>query len=203
VFLAVLACQGGPAQARATPAAAAAPPAAADQPYYGERELRAMAAKVTALKKDRLLVCGAAAGTNCVCVEPLPCESQGNCVSFQENVEAFRRALTDKTQGRSVECRRAEIGTCGGFRYFYFEGDVARRELRWFDGAGRLVAQRNSTDDEAYCGGKSRTRFQGKVPRCQALERSEIICGRAGGELPLPIEDVLERRLPPVDAAKP
>jgi hypothetical protein len=213
LLLAVLACQGGgapkPAWAQsggpdakgASPPPAPSPPAQSP-PYFEERELRALAAQVKALKKDQLLVCGEAGGKNCVCLESLPCQSQGNCPTLQANVDAFRQAVTTKTKGRSVDCRRAEIGECGGFRYFDFEGDVARREMRWFDGSGRLVAQRNSTDYEEYCGGKSRTRFQGKVPRCEPLKRTELLCGTAEGDLPLPIEDVLKRRLQASPPAK-
>jgi hypothetical protein len=210
VLLAVLACQGpqkpvwaqpaAPTPKSPAPPAPPAPPKA--PPYFDDSDIKALAFQVKPLKKNQLLVCGESGGKNCVCVEPLPCQSQGNCLGFQDNVDAFRQALAAREKGRSVECRRAEIGTCGEFRYFDFEGDIARRELRWFDGAGRLVAQRNSTDYEEYCGGKSRTRFQGRVPRCESLKRTELICGTAEGDLPLPIEDVLKRRLKAGDGAK-
>jgi hypothetical protein len=205
-----LACRGGSPEAVAAspdtrssppPAPPAASAPARSETYYDASELKALAAQVKPVKKDGLLVCGEA-GRNCVCLEPLPCKAKGNCVAFQENIDAFRKALATKTPGRSVECRRAEIGQCGAFRYFDFEGDISRREMRWFDGAGNLVAQRSSTDYEEYCGGKSRTRFQGKVPRCDAIKRTELICGSAEGDLPLPIEDVLKRRLKPSDAEK-
>jgi hypothetical protein len=207
VLMAVLACQGpqkpvwaqpaAPAPKKAAPAAPARAPA-----YFEDADIKALAFQVKALKKDQLLVCGEAGGKNCVCVEPLPCQRQGNCLGFQDNVDAFRQALAAREKGRAVDCRRAEIGTCGEFRYFDFEGDIARRELRWFDGAGRLVAQRNATDHDEYCGGKSRTRFQGRIPRCETLERTALICGTAEADLALPIEDVLKRRLKASDGAR-
>jgi hypothetical protein len=215
VVLAATACRGGASiaaaglpDARNAGAIASpqqtnspAPKSATTKPptYYQQADLRSLAAHIKPLKKERQLLCGEEGSKNCVCLEPLPCESQSNCIGFQENVDAFRKTLAAKTPGRSVDCRRAEIGTCGSFRYFDFEGDIARREMRWFDENGRLVAQRNSTDYEEYCGGTSRTRFQGKVPRCEKMARTELICGVAEGDLPLPIEDVLKRRISPQD----
>src|SRR4051794_30882829 len=98
VLLAVLACHAGPpgAQAAGPDARGASPPAAPPpapakvESYYEEGELRGLAAQAKPLKKkNQLLVCGEAAGKNCVCVEPLPCQSEGKCITFQENVAAF------------------------------------------------------------------------------------------------------------------
>jgi hypothetical protein len=60
----------------------------------------------------------------------------------------------------------------------------------------KLVGQRNSTDYEAYCSGKARVRFQGRVPRCEPVKRGAADDLGAAERLPLlPIEEVLRRRL--------
>lgn len=122
---------------------------------------------------------------------------------MEENVDLFRRALATKQNGRSVECRRGETGRCGAFRYFNFDGDVERHEIRWFDSTGKLVGQRNSTDYAEYCGGKARIRYQGRVPKCDSMEREEVICGSAEYPLPRPIEDVLKKQVAVSSATSP
>jgi hypothetical protein len=85
------------------------------------------------------------------------------------------------------------VGTCGPFRYFDFEGDVDRHELRWFDAAGRLVGQRNQTDHPAYCGGKTRKMLLGRVPRCEVMTRQTILCGKTESPLATVLDEVLLR----------
>lgn len=170
--------------------------------YYSEKDLRRLAGKTRSLKGGRLLVCGDADNVaNCVCLEPLTCGKDG-CPTWQQTVETFRASLAAKEKGRKVECRRAEVGTCGSFRYFDFEGDIERHELTLFDGSGRQIAQRNSTDYPEYCGGVVRTRFQGQVARCGPMKRDELICGAGEYPLPTPIEDVLKRTLP-IEGSRP
>ena len=69
-------------------------------------------------------------GKFCLCLEPLHCDVPGECISFDENVRAFREALGGGDGGRTVRCERAELGHCGKLRYFYFKGDIDRDELR-------------------------------------------------------------------------
>ena len=45
--------------------------------------------------------------------------------------------------------------TCGDYRYFDFEGDIHRYELRFFGTDGRLGAMRNWTDYAAFCDGQA------------------------------------------------
>src|SRR4051794_25684576 len=94
--------------------------------YYDESELRALGVRVTPAEKQQLLLCGGASNSNCVCLAPLPCQAAGNCVGFEANIKVFRGALTSKQAGRSVDCKRGELGRCGAFRYFDFEGDGER-----------------------------------------------------------------------------
>lgn len=168
--------------------------------YVTEDEIRHLAAKVTKVKGGHhLLVCGDGENTaSCVCLEPLACGKQGRsgCLNLQQNVEVFRASLVAKDSGRRVDCRRAEVGSCGAFRYFAFNGDIQRDELSWFDASGALVAARSATDYPAFCGGKARIRFQGRVPDCGPMTRDELICGTGDHPLPRPIEDVLKRWLP-------
>jgi hypothetical protein len=156
-------------------------------------ELVALGATVTPVSEGKRLVCGAGA-RNCVCLEPLPCEAAGDCISFEDNVAAFRAALAKGQGGRRVECERADVGGCGGFRYLRFEGDIERREVRWFDRSGKLVGQRNRADHQAYCGGRARLRFQGRIPRCPSTTRQEVLCGKAEQPLASPLDEVLQRR---------
>jgi hypothetical protein len=183
-----------PAAPPATPAAPAAPASAAS---YADEDLVALGATITALGDGQRQICGAGA-RNCVCLEPLPCEAAGDCITFKDNVDAFRAAVAakDAKSKRRVDCLRAETGQCGGFRYFAFEGDIERREVRWFDGTGRLVGQRNRADHTEYCGGRTRLRFQGRVPRCSPVARQELLCGKAEQPLANPVDEVLQRRPP-------
>ena len=131
----------------------------------------------------RHLICPA--GHACVCLEPLPCAVKGDCPRFDDNVAAFRAALAADLakQKRTVQCRRAEIGACGPFRYFQFSGDGHRNELRLFAADGRLVFQRNASDHDAYCDKRTRLVLQGPIPKCTEMKPTELICGKA--EVPL------------------
>jgi len=100
-----------------------------------------------------------------------------------------------------VHCERAEVGRCGDHRYFYFQGDIHRYEMRWFDASGTLVAQRNRTDYAQYCNHTASSRWMGRVPRCEALEREELICGEAAGPLLTPVEDLRDLTRDPFEGA--
>ena len=134
--------------------------------------------------RDYEFACGE---RECVCRRALPCTARGDCMTLEENLEMFRAALAGE-EGRVVTCDRAEVGRCGEFRYFYFSGDIYRDELRWFDAAGTLVAQTNTTDYAAYCNGASMFEWSGRVPRCDTPQREELICGRPGRPLRTPFE---------------
>lgn len=179
-------------RAPSAPTPPVSPPPPADG-FYSEAELRDLGVTVTAVEGGRSLVCGGEDLGTCVCLEPLPCAAAGDCATFDENVRAFRDALAHPAEGRAVHCRRAETGRCGDLRYFDFDGDIERHEIRWFDASGRLVAQRNWTDYPAYCGGKSRVMFQGRVPKCASAARDELICGEAAASVPTPVDDLLRR----------
>ncbi len=159
--------------------------------YYSLDELRDTGLLTVDLEDEQVLLCGGADESSCVCMEPLPCRESGDCVSFDANIEAFRNAVKGGQGDRTVDCSRGETGRCEKFRYFYFEGDNHRFEMRWFDASGHLVAQRNWTDYREFCGGRTRARVMGRIPRCDTLEREEIICGEADTKLLNPIEDVL------------
>ncbi len=163
--------------------------------YYSETELNDLDFRTIKLNKQQSLLCSNNSDLDCVCLEPLPCTDTGNCISLKENVNAFRTALNTKQEDRTIQCDRGEVGRCDDFQYFLFNGDMHRRELRWFNHSGELVAQRNSTDYKAYCEGKARTRFMGKIPKCTSSVQKELICGKAETELSNAVEDL--RRLDP------
>ena len=161
--------------------------------YLDETALRAQGLKTEALGPGRALWCDPAS-KRCVCHEPLDCGADGKgCLMLGANIETFRDALARGQDGRRVDCRRAEVGTCGDFRYFLFNGDIERRELRWFDGQGHLVAMRNRTDYPAYCDGRAMTRVLGRLPNCAPMARTELICGEAGPEGFSALDDALAR----------
>lgn len=137
---------------------------------------------------DYDFVCGADTG-RCVCRLPLPCTERGDCITLDDNLAGFRSAL-EGDGDRTVHCEWAETGRCGDFRYFYFQGGIHRYEMRWFDEDGRLVAQRNWTDYPEYCNHTALTRWQGRVPKCETLERTELICGEGDRPLRTPLEDL-------------
>jgi hypothetical protein len=143
--------------------------------------------RIGVTKKGELL-CGFDP-SSCVCHEEL--KRFGDCITLEENLKVFRAAL-EPGQLRTVSCARAEVGRCGAYRYFYFQGDIHRYELRFFGADGKLVAQRNTTDYDAYCGGAS-ARWQGVVPACNEMKTEELICGKAPRPLVPPLEDL--RRL--------
>lgn len=177
-------------------ASSPAPPAPVPAPsdgFYTEAELRDLGLNVVPLGAGRSLLCGGAGEEPCVCLEPLPCEAAGDCVTFEENVRALRDALAHPPEGRAVNCRRGETGRCGDLRYLDFDGDIERHEMRWFDASGRLVAQRSWTDYPAYCDGKSRVLFQGRVPKCASAARDELICGEAATSVRSPVDDLRAR----------
>ena len=163
--------------------------------YYSQSEIHSLGFRIVKLDDQRSLLCSNVSDQDCVCLESLPCIETGNCIGLKQNVDAFRNALNQKQEGWSVDCRRSEVGRCGNFQYFLFDGDINRRELRWFDQSGHLVAQRNSTDHNEYCDGKARTRFMGKIPKCETTVREELVCGKAETNLANAIEDL--RRLDP------
>jgi hypothetical protein len=197
VLVALAACKSQPAasdapaetrgtQPTALPAPAPPPPAA---PYYSVEELRALGLAASAAGDGEMLVCSAEGNGECVCLASLDC-GEGGCITYEANVTAFRQVLEKAPQGVKVYCDRAEVGRCDAFRYFDFEGDLERRELRWFDETGALVGQRNVTDYEAYCGHQTRVRYQGRVPRCEKLSGSEHICGEHRRPARTPLEDL-------------
>ena len=67
---------------------------------------------------------------------------------------------------------------------------IERHELRWFTKDGKLVAQRNFTDYNAWCDGRARKLFTGKIPICQATERKELFCGKAENPVPNALDDL-------------
>lgn len=152
-------------------AARSSPPAASA--FYSLEDLATLGLNAKRLGSGDILLCGA----QCVCLKPLDC-SGGDCVSYDENIATFRAALKAPGRKRSVSCRHAEAGRCGKFRYFNFEGDSHRRELRWFDETGAMVAQRNVADYDAYCENQTSTLFVGSVPRCDEVANRDAICGR-------------------------
>lgn len=120
------------------------------------------------------------------------CGGEKPCITYDENVSAFRTALKGVGTGkdrRTVSCNQAEIGTCGKYRYFFFDGDIYRTELRFFDARGTFIGEIARTDYDEYCGGKASQRVRGAVPRCDPV-RTELICGKAGDVSKL-IESVL------------
>ena len=163
--------------------------------YYSLEELRALGLHVASAGEGEVLVCGTEAGSQCLCLMPLDCGADG-CIQFTANVDAFKSALAKPSQGAKVHCEKAATGVCGTFRYFDFEGDLYRRELRWFDSTGVLVGQRNVTDYAAYCGKQTRARFQGRIPKCTTATRHELICGDAAAAMN-PLDDVRRFAGPP------
>lgn len=181
--------------ASAAPAAPAAPRFELPKPARGDSyelaDLRRLGLSIEPSDGARAVLRGFDR-SSALCLEPLACEKKKNCVTLEENLRIFRRAL-EPGQERSVSCERAEVGRCGSFRYFLFQGDIHRYEVRWFDGAGALVGQRNLTDYTAYCGGKTSASWQGRIPACDATVREELVCGTAKRPVVPPLEDV--RRL--------
>jgi hypothetical protein len=181
--------------ASSPPAAPAVPrfdlPKPASGAHYELADLRRLGLGIEPIDGARSLLRGFDR-SSAICLEPLACETKKNCVTLEENLKIFRAAL-EPGQERSVSCERAEVGRCGSFRYFLFQGDIHRYEIRWFDAAGALVAQRNLTDHTAYCGGKTTGSWQGRIPACDVTIREELVCGSAKTPVVPPLEDV--RRL--------
>ena len=149
---------------------------AAGTNYYTTEELGHLGLRVASAGEGETLVCGSEADSQCLCLMPLDCEA-GGCMGFSENVAAFRAALSHPAPGSKVQCDKAAIGDCGTFKYFDFQGDLYRREVRWFDGSGALVGQRDVTDYPAYCGKQTRARFIGRIPKCANAASRELLCG--------------------------
>jgi len=164
----------------ASPGAAGAtePKAAVSSEYYTLEELRSLGMRTASMPDGETLLCGPEGDSQCLCLSPLDC-STGGCIQFSENVAAFKSALTQPAPGSKVQCDSATSGECGAFTYFDFQGDLYRRELRWFDAGGALVGQRNISDYAAYCGKQTRARFVGSIPKCAAATRRELLCGEA------------------------
>lgn len=181
------------ARARSVDVAPARPAAVADPHFHDDAELAALGARIVALENGESLVCPGAGDANCICRQSLPCEATKNCMVFDGNVQVFRKTLKKPGKGRTLTCDRAEIGKCGAYRYFNFDGDIGRHERRWFDDTGRLVAQRNSSDHDAYCKGRARKMLYGRIPRCETMVSDELICGKAEGPLPTIMDELLQR----------
>ena len=161
--------------------------------FYSREQLSEMGLREVKVDAQNVLLCGGTDESACVCLEALPCAADGTCTTFDQNLALLRQALAKPGDGRTVSCQRAETGRCEGFRYLDFSGDIDRHEMRWFDASGALVAQRNWADYPAYCGGRTRTRFQGRVPRCASPAREELVCGEAGGTVVTPVDDLTRR----------
>jgi hypothetical protein len=159
------------------------------KPFYSPAELNAEGFRIIQLDTGKRLLCLGEDDSTCACWRPLACTGDG-CPTFDSNLKAFRSALDAPGEGRSVICERAEVGQCGDFRYFDFNGDIHRQEVRWFDNAGRLVAQRNATDHDEYCDGRTSVMFSGDVPKCVTAHREELICGEQGGSINTPLSDL-------------
>jgi hypothetical protein len=117
---------------------------------------------------------------DCFCAEPLGCGKDEPCITYDENVAAFRTALKGVGSGkerRTVSCNHAEVGACGAYRYFFFDGDIHRTELRFFDEKGKFIGEIARTDYGEYCNGAASQRVRGAIPRC-TLVRTELICGK-------------------------
>ncbi len=175
-------------------------PSAVSGAYYSADDLTAAGWTIEDIGQGRRVVCkdgGEDDGERCFCWTDLPCavghaladhdpgaclpcqqphDGSGGCISRDENVQVFRDAMSN------IACERAELGTCDSFEYFDFEGDVYRYELRFFEG-GHLVGQRNWTDYNEYCGGRTLTRWMGAIPRCTAMTSTELLCGEAHDRL--------------------
>jgi hypothetical protein len=187
------ACTDRSADTSQAPKAAAPSGQAQAGDYYSREQLGAMGLREVKVDAESVLLCGGADESACVCLEPLPCAAAGTCANYDQNLAILREALAKPADGRTVSCQRSETGRCEGFRYLDFSGDIDRHEMRWFDASGALVGQRNWTDYPEYCGGRARTRFQGRVPRCASPAREELICGEAGGTVFAPADDLARR----------
>lgn len=146
--------------------------------YYSEAELIQEGFRVVKAGNDGSLLCDSADDSNCTCLEPLPCLQSESCTPFSESIKIFKAALHNN-EGAQVDCRLGELGHCGTFQYFDFRGDIGRREIRWFDRAGNLIGLREAIDYKAYCNGKTRKRFLGRIPKCLSSKSDELICGEA------------------------
>jgi hypothetical protein len=184
---------GPPAEQGDTPVAKPASPQLPNSPaagptppsFYTDAELAELGTEVTA---EKLLLCRRDNHV-CTCHEPLPCK-EGECGDFEAHVREFRKALAAPKSGRTVYCERAEIGVCGAFRYFLFIGDIERYETLWFDQRG-LVGQGERTDYNRYCNGKASGTFRGKIPKCDKVVRTELICGAGKSDPSPPLERMI------------
>ncbi len=165
-------------------------PAPVSGAFYSLEDLRRLGITIKALDARRTLLCGIDEGT-CVCLEPLDCDGAEACPRKDENIALFERALAGKNPGRTVSCEVAETGHCGELSYFDFRGDIYRHELRWFDTAGRLVAQRNWTDYPAYCDRRANARWLGTIPQCSNVARDRVLCGKPVRAPAAPVDDLL------------
>jgi hypothetical protein len=163
--------------------------------FFSEADLLTLGFKVERLTDTMTLACGRHRQL-CICLEPLVCTKAQPCSPLDENLRLFQRALDHPTEGRTVSCEWAETGTCGALRYFDFEGDTDRFELRFFGAGGKLVAQHNWTDYNEYCSGRASSRWRGGIPRCYRMQRDKVICGtRDAGLFALsPAEDLRTHR---------
>jgi hypothetical protein len=143
---------------------------------FSQAELRRIGFAFERVDDSATLVVGKER-SSAFCLTPLPCKkSPSGCLGLQENIDVFKRALPGSEDGRIVSCEWAETGTCGSFRYFDFEGDFDRFELRFFLPDGTLVAQHNWTDYSAFCGGHALSQWQGEIPKCFEMKRAQVLC---------------------------
>jgi len=147
--------------------------------YYNDQELKSLGFKLSKVNEDQSLLCHKNNPSKCVCYEakPLTCEADNSCVSLDENVRVFQQALDASGDGVLVSCNGAVVGRCDDFSYFDFDGDIDRREVRWFDREGSLVGMRNATDHFAYCKGKALIKYSGKIPKCAKSIPEKTLCG--------------------------
>ena len=125
--------------------------------------------------------------SHCLCVQTLDDCDPDKCLRFTSHVENFRRELRG-VDGRVVYCDLAEIGTCGDYLYFHFE-EMHRTQTLWFAADERLIAIQEWTDYRAYCNRTTLRLFQGELPACDKLTRTELLCGK--GEVGYPPEAAL------------
>lgn len=127
---------------------------------------------ITPVESGESLACNARGA--CVCLSELACGN--DCITLAHNLEVFEAARRGEDE-RSVTCELADTGKLCDTSYFRFEGDIYRWEDRYYDASGRLIGQKNATDDDEYCGGKTNVRFMGAVPDCREHARDvHLIC---------------------------
>lgn len=159
-------------------------------------DLVAKGFKAKAAGTGETLVCNKDGG--CVCLVELSCK--GPCITLEKNLAAFKQALHPPPDSdRSVDCEIADTGMLCEGSFFRFQGDMYRDETRYFDKAGNLIGQYNTSGDSfEYCGGKARVRYMGAQPRCEKPSAVKTICSDGKKHAPVPDpRGRLERALAP------